>query len=330
MIPEVYDIECLSNLFTYTGYRYKENKWYQFTICQWRNDSKELYNHLTENKLLQIGFNNESFDYPVIHNFLNNYDRYKNKSGLEVSTSLYNKAQEIINQEYSIIADKNKFIMQLDLYKIWHFDNNARRTSLKDLEIIMRMSNVEEMPIKHTQWCKEGDEECILSYNKNDVEATFKFLMVTIGKTDYPLYKGKNKITLRQKIQNKFKIPCLNYPDVKIGEQLIIKLYCDKTGETQYHLKQIGGTKRSNIALKDCIPHWANFKTKEFNKIKRKFEETVITSIKGSFSESIIFHGIKMDYGTGGLHSCIKSGVYNADDYWTIIDQDVGLILWLN
>ena len=52
--PEVYDIECLCNLFTYTGYDYKEDKWYQFVISNWRNDYKELYKHLTENKILQI------------------------------------------------------------------------------------------------------------------------------------------------------------------------------------------------------------------------------------------------------------------------------------
>ena len=324
MIPEVYDIECLSNLFTYTGYRYKEDKWYQFVICKWRNDYQELIKHLTTNKILQIGFNNENFDYPIIHHLINNYNKYSNALGQEIATGSYEKAQNIINQEYSTIADKNKFIRQLDLYKIWHFDNNARRTSLKDLEIAMCMENVEEMPIEHTTWCKEGDENCILEYNKNDVEATYKFLLVTLGRTDYSLYKGKDKIDLRKKLANKFHIPCLNYPDVKIGEQLIIKLYSDKLGIDSYDLKKRGGTSRESIALKDCIPSWANFKTKEFNEIKQKFQNTVITNIKGSFNESVIFHRTKLDYGTGGLHSCIKPGVYSADDYWTIIDEDIG------
>lgn len=324
IIPEIYDIECLSNLFTYTGYRYKEDKWYQYVISNWRNDYKELYKHLTENKILQIGFNNESFDYPVIHHFINHFNDYYNKSGQEISADLYTKAQEIINQEFSVIADKNKFIHQLDLYRIWHFNNNARRTSLKDLEIAMNLENVEEMPIHHTTWCKEGDEELILSYNKNDVWATYQFLLITIGRTDHPLYKGKDKIDLRKKIQNKFKIPCLNYPDVKIGEQLILKLYSQKTGISLWDLKKQGGTPRDKIYLKDCIPSWANFETKEFNSIKKEFENTIITNIKGDFNKSLIFHGTKLDYGTGGLHSCIKSGVYSADDYWTIIDEDIG------
>jgi hypothetical protein len=180
------------------------------------------------------------------------------------------------------------------------------------------------MPIHHTTWCKEGDENEILSYNKWDVYSTYLFLLVTLGKTDNPIYKGRNKIDLRQQLQKKFKIPCLNWPDVKIGEQLMLKLYSDKTGINSYDLKKSGGTKRSQICLKDCIPSWANFETEEFNTIKKKFENTVISDIKGSFSESVIFHGIKMDYGTGGLHSCIKPGVYEADDYWMILDEDVG------
>ena len=43
---EVYDLECLSNLFTYTGYSIKEKKYYQYTICKWRNESLDLINHL--------------------------------------------------------------------------------------------------------------------------------------------------------------------------------------------------------------------------------------------------------------------------------------------
>ena len=324
MIIEVYDIETLSNLFTYTGFDAKQKEWYQFVICEWRNDTNLLYNHLFRDKICQVGFNNESFDYPVLHHFINHYDEYKTMSGQEIAQDLYNKSQDIINQEFSVIADKNKYIRQIDLFKIWHYNNKARATSLKDLEIAMRMKNVEEMPIHHTHWCREGDEELILKYNLNDVEATYNFLLTTLGKTEYSLYKGKNKIELRQKIKAKFGIPCLNYPDVKIGEQLILNLYCNKTGNNLYDITKRGGTSRSKIALKDCIPKWANFETKEFNSIKKEFQNTVISNIKGEFSKSLIFHNTKLDYGTGGLHSCIKSGIYNADDYWTIIDEDIG------
>lgn len=55
MILEVYDLECLANVFTYTGYNPSTNEWYQFVICPWRNDYINLYNHLHRDKIVQIG-----------------------------------------------------------------------------------------------------------------------------------------------------------------------------------------------------------------------------------------------------------------------------------
>lgn len=129
MILEIYDLECLSNLFTYTGYCPKEDKYYQFVICNWRNDLKDLYNHLTRDTLIQVGYNNESYDYPLIHHILNHYEEYQYLTGMEIAQKLYNKSQEIIDQEFSAIADRNKFIFQIDLYRIHHFNNKARIAS---------------------------------------------------------------------------------------------------------------------------------------------------------------------------------------------------------
>ena len=55
MTLEVYDLECLRNLFTYTGYCPKEDKYFQFVICGWKNDLELLYEHLNRDKLLMVG-----------------------------------------------------------------------------------------------------------------------------------------------------------------------------------------------------------------------------------------------------------------------------------
>ena len=54
------------------------------------------------------------------------------------------------------------------------------------------------------------------SYNKNDVYATNEFLEITLGRTDNPLYKGKNKIALRTAMSKKVGFNMLNYNDIKI------------------------------------------------------------------------------------------------------------------
>jgi hypothetical protein len=55
MILEIYDLESLSNLFTYTGYISKTDKWVQYIICPWQNDGKLLYEHLTRGDFVQCG-----------------------------------------------------------------------------------------------------------------------------------------------------------------------------------------------------------------------------------------------------------------------------------
>ena len=129
MLIEVYDIECLSNLFTYTGFDATSKQWYQFVISAWRNDSKALYQHLFRDKLYQVGFNSESYDYPVLHHFINHYKTYEYMDGQDLAERLYQKSQQIIEQEFSEISDKNKIIQQIDLYKIWHYNNKARACS---------------------------------------------------------------------------------------------------------------------------------------------------------------------------------------------------------
>lgn len=322
MILEVYDIECLRNLFTYTGYCPKEDKYYQFVICDWRNELNELYQHLTRDKLLQVGYNNNEYDYTVIHHILKHYNEYRYQSGQEVATAIYRKSQWTIEQDRSEIADKNKFIQQIDLFKIWHYNNANRRTSLKDLEIHMRMDNVEEMPIHHTTWCKEGDEEQVLLYNLNDVAATYQFLLVTLGKTEHSIYKGKDKIKLRKDLTDKFDVNCLNLPDVGMGEKLMLKLYSNATNQNQWEVKK-QQTVREIVNLKDCIPFWANIKSTEFNQFLNIIKETSVKGEKKEFEHRVIFHGYPMDFGLGGNHGCCEPGVYESDSEWMIVDLDV-------
>lgn len=322
MILEVYDLESLSNLFTYTGYRSKTDTWYQYVICQWRNDAKLLYEHLTKEKFAQCGFNDLAYDYPLLHHFLRHWKgEYEYFDGQELAQALYAKSQYLIEEAFTEV--KKPLIPQIDLYKIWHYNNKARSCNLKQLEIAMRMDNVEEMPIHHTHWCQKGDEKQVLAYNKWDVYATYKFLLVTLGKTDYPLYKGKNKLQLRNDLNKKFHVNVTNMGDVPMGEELMLQLYSRETHQNPYYLKRNGGTPRTIINLKDCIPFWASIKTKEFGKFLNQIKQTSIKGEKGEFQFSVIYHGTKFDFGLGGTHSCIEPGVYESDDYWIILDLDV-------
>lgn len=325
MITEVYDLEILSNLFTYTGYCLQEDKFYQFVIHDRVDQMEGLYNHLRRDKnMYQVGFNNENFDYPLEHYFLSNYPtRFKNMTSGEVVRELYDKAQSLINSdEFSSIRDKDKYIKQYDLFRIWHYNSKARLTSLKDLEFAMQMENIEEMPFDHTTWVQTAEQiQQVLHYNRNDVIATTKFLNVTLGRTSYSQYKNKNKMELRTALSKKFNVDCHNWPDVTIGEKLMLILYSRATNQNPWDVYKLR-TERSKIALKDCIPPWCKLETKEFKDFLNVLNSTVI-HVPGRFEKSVIFHGIKFDFGLGGTHGCIKPGIYESDNEYVIYDLDV-------
>ena len=327
MISEVYDIEVLCNLFTYTGYDRQTQTFHQFVIHKSKNDYEQLISHLRREGLIMIGYNCDNYDYPILHHMINHYDDYIYLSGQELAMKIYEKSQEIISSEFSTVADRNKYIYQVDLYKIWHYDNAAKATSLKNLEVVMNLPFVEDMPFSHDHWVYIDDIPKILEYNKKDVIATSVFLDITQGNTEFPLYKGKNKLHLRYAIQRKFKLPCINYNDIKLGTELILKLYCEKFNKNIQSVRKLR-TPRPEICLKDCLPLWTKFQTSKFDPIVKKFSETVIYNgeIKGKFEASLIYNGIKIYYGTGGAHACIKPGVYDADEEYGIDDVDIDLI----
>lgn len=129
MLSEVYDLEVLSNLFTYTGYCRTTKIWHQFVIHYSRNDIQELREHLFRDKLVMTGYNNDAFDYPILHHIINHYNEYQYLDPEELTKRIYSKAQSIIEERYSVVADKNKFLTQIDLFKIHHFDGMAKTSS---------------------------------------------------------------------------------------------------------------------------------------------------------------------------------------------------------
>jgi len=323
----VYDIETLKSCFTYSAINvdtlekvkfvlHKDNKFFSYQFdC--------LIEHLKECKG-QIGFNNLNFDYPIIHWILKNhwgtYNYNSEQDRIDFIHLIYQEAQRIIEEQNkpefnSIVAIpyKEVLIPQLDLFKIWHYNNKARSTGLKALEISMNYPNVMEMPIDHTRDDITLDEiPGILEYNMNDVLATFEFYKKSLA-----------KINLRKSLNQEYNIPCMNWSDSKIGEQLILKLYCDKTERDVWEVKK-KRTYRKSINFKECILDYIKFESKEFNELLDYFKKQTITETKGAIAKSVVYEGFKYDYGTGGIHGCIESGVYESNDDYIIIDADVG------
>lgn len=124
----VYDLEQLKNFHSCTALDISTNEIKVFVIHTSRNDIKEYIAYLEQCKIM-IGFNNLNYDYPMLHYILLNKQVLINLSPNRINELLYQESQRIINLEYSEIKRDNMFIPQIDLYRVWHFDNKNRRMS---------------------------------------------------------------------------------------------------------------------------------------------------------------------------------------------------------
>jgi len=108
----VYDIEIFPNLFELGVYFYKTGKYRFFIIHNSKNEISTIYEFLDwcKKNAIMVGFNNEGFDYPLLHHLLNHRQDYIDSETIAACQRLYNKGQEVIESEFSRVWDTNKFI----------------------------------------------------------------------------------------------------------------------------------------------------------------------------------------------------------------------------
>jgi len=308
----VYDLEQLPNFHSGTFIDRDSEETRVFVLHKSRNDIEAYSTFLQEEVAGLIGFNCVNYDYPLLHLFMGLTSINSSiKSPDGIVQILYEESQNIINAEYSAIPYKDTKIPQLDLYRIHHFDNKAKRTSLKAVEIAINFPNVQDMPFDAHYFITDEDVEKILSYNLNDVEATKEFYLCSTS-----------MVELRQKLGKKYGLNLINFNDPKIGQEIFGREISRKT-KIRYSYLRDQRTYRRHIDLGKCVLPNINFKSKEFNKILDFFKSTTIETTYKAFQESVIYKGFKYDYGTGGLHGCIDSGTYEEDDDHMILDIDV-------
>ena len=322
----IYDIETMQELFLIVcmvpG---KAGK--SFQVSKWKNQLDAFVRYTEAHPdAYWVGYNNLRFDSQVVEWILRNYENWHELSNLEITAKIAQKAADVIHDaNYDVFPEYREHeltLKQLDLFKIHHYDNKNRMVSLKRLEFEMDLENIEEMPIHHTKTNMTKEEvELSIDYCFNDVDATYEFYKVTLGECDHPLYKGNNQIQLRQDIYDEFGIPCLNYSDSKIGDEMIKKYYCQEKGIEYKELPKKGYFRKS-INVKNCIAKYVTFETDQLKTFLKKITKMQL-GLQDDFKEHIDFYGNVYSFMKGGLHTENKPKVFEADEEYEIIDWDV-------
>ena len=323
----IYDIETLKELFLVVIYNPESDVTYEFQVSRWTNQLDSFVRFTEQyDEHYWVGYNNLRFDSQVVEYIIKNYDKWHELSGLDICAKIAQKAADTIHDaNYDVFPEYKEewlSLKQIDLFKVNHYDNKNRMVSLKRLEFEMDLENIEEMPIHHTKENMTQDDIALTTdYCKNDVMATYEFYKVTIGDTEHPLYKGNNQIELREDIYEEFGIPCLNYSDSKIGDEMIKKYYCQEKG-IQYNELPKKGFFRKEIEIRKCIADYVVFQTPELQAFLKRMKKTVL-GLQDDFKESIEFYNNTYSFMKGGLHTENKPKVFEADDEIKILDWDV-------
>tara|TARA_R110000851_G_scaffold41011_2_gene103148 strand:+ start:644 stop:2503 length:1860 start_codon:yes stop_codon:yes gene_type:complete len=315
MIRKVFDLEQFQNFHSAVFYDIDTKEVDTFVIHSSRDDREEYIEYLLDcqSSTGLIGYNNIGYDYPLLHFILSNKKKLLSATIWDAVAMLYTEGQRIIASEYPMISSWKTKIKQLDLYRIHHFNNVAKATSLKHLQMAMHWYNLQELPFKYDHVVKDKEVKPILEYNKNDVMSTYEFYT-----------HSKEEIQFRKRIKKSYGIDCMNYPDVKIGEEILIIENAKALGIPLKQFRQMR-TKRTFIKLEKCILPIVKFKSSEFNKALEFFKSKTVHAMntKGVLDHTVIYKGMKYDFGGGGIHGTCGSGVFRSDEKGDLILVDV-------
>jgi len=321
----VYDLETFPSCFTFHMEWLESDAQATWEISEYKDEREGLLmwlRHFAATRTAMIGFNNINFDYPIIH-YLMTYP-------FCTVGDIYVKSQAIITGARSfdhIIWESDRFAPQVDLFKINHFDNRAKTTSLKALQVNMRSPTVVDSPLAFgTHLTREQIDRDLIPYNRHDVKETKRFA-----------FHCMPAIAFRSGLVDQFGLDVLNYNDSKIGSKILEKrlnpdtlYYHDSYGKR--HLRQ---SPRQRIALGEIIFPNVRFSNPEFQRILEYMRAQVLVpedlddseapvQTKGVFSKlSAQVGGVDFHFGTGGVHASVVSQCFVADDNWLIRDIDV-------
>lgn len=341
----IYDIETYPNVFTLSVKQAGTNNRWRYEISHRRNDQAaiiQLVMWLASIKAKMVGYNNIGFDYPVVHHLV--------RSPGATARQLFSLAMKIIQASdedrfSNVIWERDRLVEQIDLFRIHHFDNKAKATSLKTIEFNMRSDSVQDLPFPPGTTLTDEQIDLLIIYNDHDVDKTESFYFETL-----PL------IQFREDLSTKYGRDFTNHNDGKIGRDIIVNKLEEMAPGTCYCHDADGKRKprqtwRDSINLRDVVFPWIKFKRPEFETVKEWFCAQTIRQTKGVFNDisesnlgelanhcviknhrnkgpiaenlNTVVNGFRFDFGTGGIHGSINNRIVKTDEYYEIIDIDV-------
>jgi hypothetical protein len=320
----VYDTETYPNVFLLGAEMLWNDQKVMLELSPWQDDRMaiwELLSWVHANGGRMWGFNNYGFDWPVVDVVMDAIS--EGKSAEECAVIAYEKAQAIFssqgdNRFAHTIWDRDQFIPQIDIFKIHHFDNVARATSLKMIEFNREARSVVDLPYDPAIPLTQEQVPHLRYYCGHDVSETKGFTLESLPQIEF-----------REELSIKTGRNVMNFNDTKIGKEYFIDELEKKVPGICYTREPGRGKKprqtfRPSIPLSSVIFPYVQFERPEFNRVLNYLKSQIISDTKGVFKDlHATVDGFDFHFGTGGIHGSVSSCTVESNDKWVIKDYDV-------
>lgn len=333
------DYETIVNCFVAVFESYDGDERKVFVIDKHQNDAVEFIKFLIESKKAKdwhFGYNNLAFDAQITEFALANAEEFMDpRADAEaIAYRMYEYAQYVIGKsdrkEFLDYPEFKLSIKCVDIYKLNHWDSNAKRTSLKWTQFSMDWYNVEEMPHPHYERVIDKDTlDMIVKYCINDVMSTKAIFNMKDSKGTKVM---ASQINLRAKLSETYNVNLYSASEPKISKEIFLHFLSEKLGIDKRVIKEMR-TYRKNVVIRDIILPCVKFETPEFIGVHNWFKNLVVDTaiLDGTEEElkkkgpkySMKHKGVPTDYALGGIHGCIRPGVYVPKPGRKIVSVDV-------
>lgn len=333
----IMDYETIVNCFVAVFEDMNSEERKVFVVDPYHNDMRSFTEFLMESRASgdwHLGFNNLGFDAQITEYILANQEMFCRKDvDVDVFTNvIYQYAQSVINKsrnnEFLDYPEFKLSIPCVDIFKLNHWDNRAKSSSLKWIQFSMDWHNVEEMPHPHYEVVRDrGTSDMVVSYCINDVQSTKAIFNITNPKGEKVMV---SQINLRAELSKKYDVRLYSASEPKISKEIFLHFLSEKLGMDKKVIRNMR-TPRDQVVVRDILLPYIKFETPEFIAVHNWFKALTVDTAdvedieqkKKGPSYRMMYRKVPTDYALGGLHGCIASGIYEAKNGKKIISADV-------
>ncbi len=253
----VMDYETIVNCFVAVFIDLNSSSLKTFVINRNVNDLPKLlkfFKENIENNDWHFGYNNLAFDAQLTEFILQNQRELLELDTDDLTATLSNYANYVIERssagEFLDYPEFKLSIRCVDIFKLNHWDNAAKRSSLKWIQYSMDWFNVEEMPHHHSEpVLTDSQLEDIVNYCINDVKSTKNIFLTTDQKGERVMI---SQINLRAKLSAEYEVNLFSASEPRISKEIFLYFLSKKLNIPKKEIRNLR-TFRDNVNIKNII-----------------------------------------------------------------------------